>query len=84
MHFARLSKSDRLQRTLAVLKAAGGEISTYDLSRKAGVCAVNSIIAELRENGAVIECRQQVVAGDRRFFYELKQAPKEEENDASN
>ena len=83
MRFARLHKSDRLQRALAVLKAAGGEISTYELSRKADICAVNSVVAELRENGAVIDCRQQMVAGERRFFYELKQAPEEDIDDAS-
>lgn len=78
MHFARLNTSDRLQRALAVLKDAGGEISTLELSRKARVCAVSSVISELRRNGAVIDCRQQVVAGERRFFYELKQSPKED------
>ena len=76
MRSARLDKSDRLQRTLAVLKAAGGEISTYELSRKADVCAVNSVVAELRENGAEIICRQQVIKGERRFFYTLISAPK--------
>ncbi len=32
--------------------------STLDIAMSARVCAVNSCIAELRENGAWIECRQ--------------------------
>lgn len=75
MHAARLATSPRLRRALRALQAARGEISTYQLSRQARLCAVNSVIAELRENGCTIACRQQVVAGERRFFYTLLKGP---------
>ena len=57
MHAARLSHSDRLTRVHRLL-ADGRERSTLEIMRGAGVCAVNSCIAELRANGAVITCRQ--------------------------
>lgn len=77
MHYARLSSSPRLRRVLRVLQQAKGEISTYELSRRAEVCAVNSVIAELRANGAEITCRQVVdETGQRRWLYTLKKAPK--------
>lgn len=75
MHYGRLSSSPRLQRALRVLQEAKGEISTLDLSRRAEVCAVNSVIAELRANGAEIICRQEYKDGRRRFFYTLVKSP---------
>lgn len=57
LHAARLEKSDRLQRVRNVL-LDGMRHTTRDLIRKARVCAVNSIIAELRENGMQIECQR--------------------------
>ena len=57
MHAARFDRSPRLQRVHALL-ADGGEHSTLDVIVHTGVCAVNSCIAELRVNGASIECRQ--------------------------
>ncbi len=75
MHHASLSSSPRLLRTLRVLQEANGELTTYELSRKAEICAVNSVIAELRQNGAEITCRQAVVNGQRRFFYNLIKSP---------
>ena len=57
MRAARLERSPRLQRVHALL-ADGGEYTTLEIVRRPGVCAVNSIIAELRENGCYIECRQ--------------------------
>ena len=59
MHAARLEKSLRLKRVFDLL-ADGREHSTQDIVRGAEVCAVNSIVAELRANGLVIECRQIV------------------------
>ena len=58
MHHARLKNSPRQQRVLAVL-ADGQEHSTMDLIRRADVCAVNSIVAELRANGIPVRCRRQ-------------------------
>lgn len=75
MHYAKLSKSPRLQRVLRELKRAKGPVTTKDLVTSANVCAVNSIIAELRENGADITCHQEVENAERRFFYTLVKAP---------
>ena len=57
MHAARLDRSPRLRRVHALL-ADGVERSTLDIVTGARVCAVNSCIAELRANGAAIDCRQ--------------------------
>ncbi|TMV09853.1 hypothetical protein FGK63_01930 [Ruegeria sediminis] len=77
MHHARIGTSPRLQRALRALREAGGEISTYALSRAADLCAVNSVIAELRANGAEITCRQAVEeSGQRVFYYTLIKSPK--------
>lgn len=55
MHAARLEHSDRLQR-VADLLADGQRYSTLDIIMAAGVCAVNSCVAELRANGMDIRC----------------------------
>ena len=57
MHAACLERSSSLQRDHALL-SYGVERLTLDLSRSASGCAVNSGIAQLRVNGAWIECRQ--------------------------
>lgn len=67
MNAAHLTRSDRLQRVRNVLMD-GMRHTTRDLIRKAKVCAVNSIIAELRANGMQIECQR---VGDR-WFYQAK------------
>lgn len=66
MHFAKLRTSKRLQRVLGLL-ASGREYSTRDIIVGANVCAVNSIVAELRRNGIAITCR--VSAGV--YFYRI-------------
>ena len=68
MHAARLDKSERLKRVLALLED-GRWHSTLDIVIGAGVCAVNSCIAELRENGFAIACRR---VGKDRFEYRLE------------
>jgi hypothetical protein len=55
MHAARLENSPRLQRVLDVLMT-GRDLTTLDIVVEAGVCAVNSCIAELRANGYDIRC----------------------------
>lgn len=71
MHAARLDSSARLQRVHELL-ADGGEHSTLDIVRGAGVCAVNSIVSELRHAGAEIECRQSVsIRGERLWLYRM-------------
>lgn len=81
MHAARLSTSERLQRTLGVLCAARtampsrGWLSTRTLISRANICAVNSVIAELRENGVAVESKQSM-AGDRpRWSYRVESVP---------
>lgn len=76
MHAARYATSPRLRRTQAFLRD-GKERSTMDIVRGACVCAVNSVIAELRENGAVIECRQEVRETGRVFLYRMISPVKE-------
>lgn len=49
MHYATLKKSKRLQKVYNYLLDYLPH-STYDIIKNTGVCAVNSAIAELREN----------------------------------
>lgn len=75
MNHADLATSPRLQRALAVLRARRGRwTSTRTLLREANICAVNSVVAELRENGVRIECEQRTQKGlhRRRWFYRIK------------
>jgi len=67
MHAARLEASERLKRVLTLLKD-GQWHSTLDIVMGAGVCAVNSCVAELRANGFRVECRR---VGRERFEYRL-------------
>ena len=57
MHSARLTKSDRLQRVAAFL-LDGRHHTTMEIIQIAHVCAVNSIISELRANGMRISCQR--------------------------
>ena len=79
MHHARLSSSPRLQRALRALagrRATGGWMTTRQLVREAHVCAVNSVVAELRANGAEIEVELRTTRkGVRRYYYRLAKAP---------
>lgn len=72
MKAARIETSDRLQRVLLLL-ADGREYSTLDIVMAAGVCAVNSCIAELRANGYDIRCQR---VGER-WLYRLADGPVE-------
>lgn len=67
MNAANLEKSQRLQRVLDLL-SDGRPYSTLDIIIGAGVCAVNSCVAELRANGFDIRCRR---VGRDRFEYRL-------------
>ncbi len=66
MHSAQIQNSPRLQRTHAVLMD-GLEHTTLNISIKAKICAVNSAVAELRDNGFDIKCERR---GDL-WFYRL-------------
>ena len=72
MHAARLSRSKRLQRVHALL-SDGEWHSTRDIVHAAQVCAVNSIIAELRHNGCWIETRRRpALVGDSAVVFEYR------------
>jgi hypothetical protein len=58
MHYADVKNSKRLRRVLFVLVVELDWISTMELSNKCNVCAVSSIISELRRNGYEIECKR--------------------------
>lgn len=57
MKAANLTTSLRLQAVAAFLDD-GMERSTLDIIQATGYVAVNSIVAELRQNGLVIDCRR--------------------------
>ena len=69
---AKLSSSKRLQRVCELLSDAQ-EHSTLEICIRAGVCAVNSIVAELRAQGADIRCRQvrSKETGERIWVYRM-------------
>lgn len=67
MNAASIEKSARLGRVLDLL-SQGGEFTTLDIIKQAEVCAVNSIVAELRCNGYGINCQRR---GDK-WFYTLE------------
>jgi hypothetical protein len=58
MHAASIDKSPRLQRVDRFLQD-GRWHSTLEIVQGCHVCAVNSIIAELRHNGRVIDCERR-------------------------
>lgn len=55
MNYAKLEKSERLQRVMAVLKDRQPH-STYEIQNLAMVCAVGSSVSELRQQGYGIKC----------------------------
>jgi hypothetical protein len=64
MHAASLEKSKRLKRVDEYLSDLRPR-STMEIIQACTVCAVNSIIAELRANGRQIKCHQH----NRIFYY---------------
>ena len=72
MNYVRLSHSPRLQRVHELLNQ-GGEHSTLEISIRAGVIAISSIISELRAQGADIRCRQirSKQTGERIWVYRM-------------
>ena len=73
MHAADLKSSPRLQRVLEFLCDGEGR-TTRDIVIGADVCAVNSCVSELRDNGFDIKCRQVGQDGRRVWIYELRNA----------
>lgn len=68
MRAAKLDRSDRLQR-VATLLENGQEYSTMEIVIQANVMAVNSAVAELRQNGMDIHCQRRG-----RYWYYKKTA----------
>lgn len=67
----KLDRSPRLQRVRDLL-LDGREHSTLEIVQGAHVCAVNSVISELRANGLEIGCRVIVAPnGERTWLYKL-------------
>lgn len=58
MKAAKLESSPRLQRVHALL-SDGRPRTTRDIVTGAHVCAVNSCIAELRDNGVPVQCQRK-------------------------
>ena len=72
MHAAKLENSPRLQKVLAFLRR-NGPATTLEICQACTVCAVNSIVDELRANGFTILC--QALKGQRGVYqYELIEA----------
>ena len=72
MNSASLARSKRLQRVHALLSDEQWH-STRDIIDRARVCAVNSIVAELRDNGCQIETRRgKALAGDSSVVYRYR------------
>lgn len=67
IHYARMEESDRLRRVHALL-ADGQWHGTRDIMINADVCAVNTVISELRANGFDITTR---CIGRGRYEYQL-------------
>ena len=67
MNAASIESSERLNRVLDLL-SLGGEFTTLDIIKNANVCAVNSIVAELRQNGFDINCQRR----GEKWFYRLE------------
>lgn len=58
MNAAKLAKSDRLKRVVALLRKSRKPLSTRDIVTGANVMAVSAVVSELRENGMVIDCNR--------------------------
>lgn len=67
MNYALIENSIRLQKVARVLKDKKWH-STMDIIKRAEVCAVNSIIAELRMNGFDIKCKRDA----NKWLYQLQ------------
>lgn len=73
MHAAKIEDSPRLQKVRDFLRRVGSA-TTFEIVLGCQVCAVNSIIAELRENGFKIKC--EAVKGQKGVYrYILDEAP---------
>jgi hypothetical protein len=65
MHAAKIDDSPRLQKVRDFLRR-NGSATTLEIIKGCNVCAVNSIIAELRANGFTVTCN--AVKGQRGVY----------------
>lgn len=73
IHYARLDKSPRLQRALAVLQDAGERgLTTLEIIQRTGLCAINSTVCELRKNGYNVYCRNEGKTSDGATVFRYK------------
>ena len=77
IRYAKYSTSKRLQRVHELL-SDGQEHSTLEICIRAGVCAVPSIAAELRAQGADIRCRVACSTDGQRIWLYRMVSPVEE------
>lgn len=68
--------SPRLRRVVALLQD-GRPYTTRQIVRQAHIVAVNSTIAELRENGAEITCVRQLLRDRWVYYYTMTKGPSE-------
>lgn len=66
MNHALIDRSQRLKRVHDFLKD-GKPHSTLEIVKKAKVCAVSSVVSELRANGLDIDCQRKAD----RWYYRL-------------
>jgi hypothetical protein len=60
IHAGHVRTSPRLRKVYEFLRARGGRgATTFEIIRACQVCAVNSIISELRHNGLGIDCKDE-------------------------
>lgn len=60
MNAASLHRSGRLQRVKAFLESRRERgATTREIIAEANVCAVNSVVSELRSNGVQIDCKNE-------------------------
>ena len=74
IHAGRVATSFRLRRVLEALRAAGDHgLTTRDIIAATGMCAINSIAAELRADGYSVSCEYEGMTsmGQRIYRYRL-------------
>jgi hypothetical protein len=74
LHYASLRTSKRLHRALSALEEFPGGLTTRQWSRRANICACNSVAAELRAQGIPITCTHEgrTKDGGQVFRYRIK------------
>ena len=72
MHAGRIDRCRRL-RAIHTLLADRAEHSTLELAQAGGTLAVSAAVSELRQNGAVIDCRYagKTASGARLYLYRM-------------